>query len=73
MCPGRLFGDAGNVLTGALGELVPPEAQTHLLNAQRELLLALSVTVEHLLRERAARSQAAATREQRRPRRVELD
>ena len=52
---------------------MPPEAQLHLLNAQRELLLALTVTVEHHLRQQRARAAGDEAREQQRPRRVELD
>lgn len=67
------MGEAAQLLGEALGELVPPEAQAHLLNAQRELLLALTVTVEHHLREQRARTARDEQRETRRPRRVELD
>jgi hypothetical protein len=77
LCPGRLVDDVGHRLGAALGDVIPPEAQKHLLNAQRELLLALVVTIEH----NAARGQPAkpsGTRRRRktaspRPSRVELE
>jgi hypothetical protein len=50
--------------------MVPPEAQVHLLNAQRELLLAIKATAEHHLR---TKEQAEAARRRRRPVRVELE
>jgi hypothetical protein len=71
MCPARVLGDAGQLLGSAMNELVPPEAQVHLLNAQRELLLALTVTVEHHLQHQRAAAQGGASR--RRPTRVEID
>jgi hypothetical protein len=54
---------------------VPPEAQVHLINAQRELLLAMSVTLQHHLRQRRADEGGggAAGRRSRRPVRVELE
>jgi len=78
----RLAQNAAHVLGVSLGDIVPPEAQRHLLNAQRELLLALVITVEHnasrvsgdggapAKRSRAKRAKPAAAR---RPRRVTLD
>ena len=77
VCPTRVFDEASRLLGSSLGEIVPPQAQTHLLNAQRELLLALAVTIEHNTsrasgqrRRRGAGGAKAATK---RPRRVELD
>jgi hypothetical protein len=52
-----------------VNELLPPDAQIHLLNAQRELLLALKVTVEHHMRHRESADGAA----RRRPVRVEVE
>jgi hypothetical protein len=54
---------------------VPPEAQIHLLNAQRELLLAVSVTLQHHLRQRRAAEAAdgPGKRRTRRPVKVELE
>jgi hypothetical protein len=72
MCPGRLAADAMQMAGSAFGELVPPEAQVHLLNAQRELFMALTVTIEHHARREAA-EERQARRESRRPVRVELE
>ena len=69
MCPARVLGDAGQLLGTALNELVPPEAQVHLLNAQREMLLAMSLTLDHHLRH--ARAQDSKRR--RRPAKVEIE
>jgi hypothetical protein len=70
VCPGRLLGDAAHLMGSTVNELLPPEAQVHLLNAQRELLLALKITAEHHLRQRAAAEGAARSR---RPVRVEVE
>jgi hypothetical protein len=69
MCPCRLLGDAGHLMGSTVNELLPPDAQIHLLNAQRELLLALKVTVEHHMRHRESDDAAA----RRRPVRVEVE
>jgi len=50
-------------LGGALQDMVPPEAQHHLLNAQRELLTALFLIYEH----QAAGRRAAEVTRRRRP------
>ena len=47
VCPTRLVDEASRILGTSLGDLVPPEAQRHLLIAQRELLLALAAMIEH--------------------------
>jgi hypothetical protein len=47
VCPARFVDDATRILGTSLGDLVPPEAQRHLLNAQRELLLAVAAMIEH--------------------------
>ncbi|HEX6539342.1 MAG TPA: hypothetical protein VF155_09200 [Candidatus Dormibacteraeota bacterium] len=82
LCPARLAQSASQLLGQSLSELVPPEAQRHLLNAQRELLLAAMVTIEHnTSRGRAAPAPRARKRgtaakrapRTRRPSRVELD
>jgi hypothetical protein len=70
MCPCRLLGDAGQLVGSTVNELLPPDAQIHLLNAQRELLLAVRLTVDHHRRQRAADDGAAARR---RPVRVEVE
>jgi hypothetical protein len=39
--------DAVHLISKSLNEVVPPEAQVHFLNAQRELLLGLVLCIEH--------------------------
>ena len=67
-CPGRVLDDVTQLLGATLNELVPPEAQVHLLNAQRELLLAMAATLEHHRRQ-SHRGDGPSNR----PVRVELD
>jgi hypothetical protein len=60
-----------------LADLVPPEATTHFLRAQKELVLGLTAIIEHRSRPatpapRAGRRPAAATSRTRRPRRVSV-
>lgn len=70
MCPGRLVEDTLGLLATTVSDLVPPEAQVHLWNAQRELLLAMAATIEHHSR---ARQRAAGGQARQRPSRVEID
>jgi hypothetical protein len=72
----KVLSDAARLLASSLGELVPSEAQMHLLNAQRELLLAIAVIIEHNSGRTPRRPRArggAAKPASRRPKRVELD
>jgi hypothetical protein len=68
--------EASRLVGTSMNDIVPPQAQVHLLNAQRELLLAVAVTIEHntsrrsAQRRRGARSSTAVSR---RPSRVQLD
>ena len=74
--PPKVLSDAARLLANSLGELVPPEAQLHLLNAQRELLLAIAVIIEHNSGRTPRRPRARKTATKpasRRPKRVELD
>ncbi|HWF56979.1 MAG TPA: hypothetical protein VG520_01340 [Candidatus Dormibacteraeota bacterium] len=74
--PNKVLSDAARLLASSLGELVPPEAQLHLLNAQRELLLAIAVIIEHNSGRTPRRPRAAGTARKpatRRPKRVKLD
>lgn len=76
--PGKIVADVMKLLANALGEIVPPDAQLHLLNAQRELLLALAVIIEHNSTRTprqpgGRRRQAPGKTTTRRPKRVELD
>ncbi|MBV8196100.1 MAG: hypothetical protein JOY80_11315 [Candidatus Dormibacteraeota bacterium] len=78
LCPARLAQNASSLLGVSLGDVVPPEAQRHLMNAQRELLLAVVVTIDHNA-SRSTRSQPKRTAKRRtsgasrRPKRVELE
>jgi hypothetical protein len=78
-CPVRFAEEAGHMVGVTLRDVVPPEAQVHLLNAQRELLLALIVTIEHNTarmsdrRTPSKRGRSGAAARTRRPKRVELD
>lgn len=75
--PGRIVAELLRVLAASLNELVPPEAQVHLVNAQRELLLAIAVILEHnssrTPRQPRGRRRPAAEPADRRPQRLELD
>jgi hypothetical protein len=68
--------DAARLLATSVGELVPQEAQLHLLNAQRELLLAITGIIEHNSGRSPKRPRASSAPRKpasRRPKRVELD
>jgi len=75
-CPVKLVEDAGRLLGASLNEMVPPEAQKHLSNAQRELLLAFALTLEHNARRGAPTASRARRRASRtaprHPSRVDL-
>lgn len=76
LCPARLAQSATQLFGTTLGELVPPEAQRHLINAQRELLMAALVTIEHnTSRGRPARKRGRkrAAKRSRRPSHVEVE
>jgi hypothetical protein len=66
----RALGEAGQFLGQTVNDIVPPEAQVHLFNAQRELLLAIKATAEFHLRNQEEREERARRR---RPIRVELE
>jgi len=77
VCPARFVGDAGHLLGASFGEFIPPDAQGHLINAQRELLLAVAIIIEHnasrsVTKPRATRSRRASS-SARRPDRVKLE
>jgi hypothetical protein len=72
--------DIGNRLGGAMGDMLPPDAREHLLNAQKELLTALFLIYEHQVgahrRESGPGAGSSHPRSARRPRpvrRIELD
>jgi hypothetical protein len=72
LCPGKFAADAAQLAGTAFNDLIPPEAQIHLINAQRELFMALKVTIEHHARH-AQTEERKARREARRPVKVELE
>jgi hypothetical protein len=76
-CPAQLLADAGTLLGASLNEVVPPEAQRHLILAQREFLLAVALTIEHNATRgtQPARTtrQRGAKSNKRRPARVDLE
>ncbi|HKR98051.1 MAG TPA: hypothetical protein VJU79_00925, partial [Candidatus Dormibacteraeota bacterium] len=60
--PIRLLEEAAHVVS----EFVPPAAQKHLLNAQREMLRALTVTIEHNSARNATKPRSTGAKTQRR-------
>ncbi|MGA7989647.1 MAG: hypothetical protein WCB51_14760 [Candidatus Dormiibacterota bacterium] len=84
--PARFVDDATRILGSSIGDLIPPDAQRHLINAQRELLLAVAATIEHHTQPpaepepptgnrsgRGGKRTRAGTVRSRRPSRVELE
>jgi hypothetical protein len=59
----------GQRLGSAMKDVMPPEAQTHLLNAQRELLTALFLIYEHQVGARRPETSARKRTRTRSPRR----
>ncbi len=81
-CPTRLVDEASRILGTSFSDIIPPEAQRHLLIAQRELLLALAAMIEHHTQRPEEATEPAAggrkrsrsgTARSRRPSRVELE
>lgn len=63
----ELVGELGSRVGNALSDMVPPAAQVHLLNAQRELITALMLIYENRVAPpRTPRGRAASTRARRR-------
>jgi hypothetical protein len=79
----RLVDEASRLLGTSFSDLVPPDAQRHLLIAQRELLLAVAAIIEHHTQQepeeptespsRGRRRSRSETQRSRRPSRVELE
>ena len=71
----ELINELGSRVTHVVSDMVPPAAQVHLLNAQRELITALMLIYEHRVTSapagRARRGSASSpTTRRRSPRRV---
>ena len=58
----EMAGELGRRVNRALGDVIPAEAQRHLLTAQKELLTALFLIYEHQVGERQPGPQAPVTR-----------
>jgi hypothetical protein len=77
----RLVDEASRLLGTSFSDLVPPDAQRHLLIAQRELLLALAAIIEHHTQQpeaaepktRGRKRARSGPERSRRPSRVELE
>lgn len=63
----ELVNELGTRVGGLLTEMVPPSAQVHLLNAQRELITALVLIYEHRVTTGGGRSSSRARSGSRRP------
>lgn len=59
----EMAGFLGQRLNSALKDVIPPEAQLHLLNAQRELLTAIFLIYEHQVAVRRGGADEAAETE----------
>jgi hypothetical protein len=72
----ELINELGSRVTHVVSDMVPPSAQVHLLNAQRELITALMLIYENRVttappgRTRRAAASPAGTTRRRSPRRV---
>jgi hypothetical protein len=72
----ELINELGSRVTHVVSDMVPPSAQVHLLNAQRELITALMLIYENRVttappgRTRRAAASSAGTTRRRSPRRV---
>jgi hypothetical protein len=69
----ELARDVGEKVAGAVRDVVPPEAQAHLLNAQRELLTALFLIYEHQAGGRRRQAAGEEGRPRRRVTRIDVD
>jgi hypothetical protein len=72
----ELINELGSRVTHVVSDMVPPAAQVHLLNAQRELITALMLIYEHRVtaaptgRSRGGTASSSRTARRRPPRRV---
>jgi hypothetical protein len=65
----ELLNELGSRVTHVMSEMVPPAAQVHLLNAQRELITALMLIYENRVTAAPARTGRGAASSQRTARR----
>jgi hypothetical protein len=65
----ELINELGSRVTHVVSDMVPPAAQVHLLNAQRELITALMLIYEHRVTATAPRTRRATAATQRTARR----
>ena len=74
----ELINELGSRVSHLLSDMVPPSAQVHLLNAQRELITALVLIYENRVtaapggRSRSARARSSASRRSHRQSRARL-
>jgi hypothetical protein len=71
----ELINELGSRVTHVVSDMVPPSAQVHLLNAQRELITALMLIYENRVttappRTRRGQASSRSTTKRRTPRRV---
>jgi len=73
----ELINELGSRVSNVLSDMVPPAAQVHLLNAQRELITALMLIYENRIAPepaaRRARRARGARRTTRRDRKIPID
>lgn len=77
----ELISELGSRVGQVLGDMVPPSAQVHLLNAQRELITALVLIYEHRVtagaaggaRGRSSAKRAPARRSVRRSKKIPIE
>lgn len=63
----ELINELGSRVTHVVSDMVPPAAQVHLLNAQRELITALMLIYEHRVATPTRRTRRTATTSRRAP------
>lgn len=78
----HILDETARLISTSIAEVVPPEAQIHLLRAQRELLMAVSLTIEHNAQRLATtpakktrkgtRAKAAAKRKANTPKKISI-
>ncbi len=69
----HLLQEAARLVGSTVSEVVPPDTLTHLLKAQREILLAATSVIEHNMSRRAAPSDTRRRKPRKRPDPVDID